>query len=859
MARVTRSQQRSIEREAPVTRTRARPRKESGFSAARPGPESPPETEPVHASTARRTRALPRKDSAFSKGPPEFELVHDETAISDTASSTGAPGDKSDIATSPADERLVLAAIFLSEEDSFTSAAFEERLTAIEELIVKEYAARNVPCDYELYTRVKNMVRLHKSRLEEEKNPPAKPTARPRFYSRRLPSQARASVRMAQKETQRADHPPFTLSYDEHTAEFISEINGTTKRSEELMDIEYAGYAEALGKPESLVIPLDGAEDTFEGRAKKRGRKRAALQLAMHMMASNEEQHFRTDWNRRVVTLPQPVQPQRIDEMFTSLPSLEWTAKAAEIAREQKALPMLERLVQLTELVHSVIYHCGLLDALPAWLSRKPIETSAGWALEPMFYRGFDDFGQRLAVRTVTLPESFTFETKLATIDEYHQLESIRERDATSTTAIARAENQDRTDLPPLTDDEISELTAYSEQLIDAVKKLVKQVREMEDVLADDGRSFNVFRFLNRPRAAERTALDIFRAIASDYSAGGCNQRFGELQARALAEYRRLLSKHRAHVIRLIIEPQKMQIKLGGNLPSDPLAFIQPLSQTVDELDRHSGTLAAIPDGPAKERKAAELLREKIIQEASQPPLIDHGSVWKFAKDMKVKGREAKKGFSVDDVPDDPTPQPSPTMEASHFGFGLSPSQPDAEGDMDTLPAPSHSSGSKVNQKNPSSAYYDAVLASMSQAEKDKATEQTAEATVQRQPKRRKVVRVNDVPAVMAEGSRGRKKKLKGGSGGPAPTGGSESDAGEPKAAAGGGGDDGVKPVPPAAWGTAPPPRGAERQDEFWADIWNYDGEVWHSKAAPFFPFADTIYAGNVRSADMRADLGRGS
>lgn len=215
------------------------------------------------------------------------------------------------------DERLEQAKIFLSDEDVNVNYEFARKHQEIDAYL-RRISDEQTPCNAEVYREVKDMVFVHKMRMDKQKYQGNRPIDYNRLpkHSQRLglrDTSERASLRGAPL---REDHPPFTIERKDDQQEFLRAFRANNERGRALRDLEAAAYNATLLDP-ALVneyleerAEADETEDEkaerLDTRATKRGRHRAAVQIALRSFARNCEQHFAGGWDHRVVRLPPP-------------------------------------------------------------------------------------------------------------------------------------------------------------------------------------------------------------------------------------------------------------------------------------------------------------------------------------------------------------------------------------------------------------------------------------------------------------------------------------------------------------------------------------------------------------------------
>ena len=212
-------------------------------------------------------------------------------------------------------EKLNQMRVFLSDEDINQDRDFEKHHKAVEKFL-RKILDDKVECDVMLYNRVREMLQVHQSRMDSQHyqsciNARIVPIAP---FSRRLALDAsRASILGVPL---REDRPPFTIERPIDQSLFLDQLHGRTSRGEELQKIESQGHSEVLTNLTTIKDALDenglpNQEDIFNVRARKRGRQRAAIELALRSFASNHEQNYVGGWQYNFVRLPPKPQPRR--------------------------------------------------------------------------------------------------------------------------------------------------------------------------------------------------------------------------------------------------------------------------------------------------------------------------------------------------------------------------------------------------------------------------------------------------------------------------------------------------------------------------------------------------------------------
>lgn len=215
------------------------------------------------------------------------------------------------------DERLEQARIFLSDEDVNLNQDFARKHQEIDAYL-RRISDEKIPCNAQVYSEVKTMLFVHQMRMDKQRYQGNRPIDYSRLpkNSQRLglrDTSERASLRGAPL---REDHPPFTIERKDDQQDFLRAFRANTERGRALRAREAAAY-DATILDSTLVNeyyeeraaddePEEGKIERFNVRATKRGRRRAAVQIALRSFARNGEQHFAGGWDHRVVRLPPP-------------------------------------------------------------------------------------------------------------------------------------------------------------------------------------------------------------------------------------------------------------------------------------------------------------------------------------------------------------------------------------------------------------------------------------------------------------------------------------------------------------------------------------------------------------------------
>ena len=220
-----------------------------------------------------------------------------------------------------ANDRLRQARNFLSHVDANRYVEFASGHEKIDKFL-QRIANEKVGCDLSLYNEVRAMVQVHRSRMN---GPKAQNIERPESSSRRSQS-ARLSLFDTSKQGHllgaplRDDHPPFTLERPEDQNLFIKALHGppasrqlggsaAKDRRVELIKFEQDGFLETMKNPSLVHEWLEEREsqtrdERFNARATKRGRRRAAIRMALRSFATNCEQHYQGRWDMCDFRLP---------------------------------------------------------------------------------------------------------------------------------------------------------------------------------------------------------------------------------------------------------------------------------------------------------------------------------------------------------------------------------------------------------------------------------------------------------------------------------------------------------------------------------------------------------------------------
>lgn len=194
---------------------------------------------------------------------------------------------------------------FLSDEDVCLSKKYRNHHWEIE-CLLRTLSDEKLPCNSVLFRQVRDMLRVHRARMDRVDYPIAEQVDPRRLahYSTRLPTQDPTGIQATRHSLRKEDHAPFTIDRKPDHAHFVQAFRSNDKTGQRLREVERGAYFQTLKDPGLISEYL--TDNTYEERALKRGRRRAALQLALRAIGGNEEQMFEGGWMQRVVSLPQP-------------------------------------------------------------------------------------------------------------------------------------------------------------------------------------------------------------------------------------------------------------------------------------------------------------------------------------------------------------------------------------------------------------------------------------------------------------------------------------------------------------------------------------------------------------------------
>lgn len=250
-------------------------------------------------------------------------------------------------------ERLNQARMFLSDEDVNLTLNFENRRKQIDNYL-RKLADEEIECDLGVYNEVQDMLRVHQARIDRQKNQGLELT-------RHLPA-ASLSQRLSLGEIDhrtaipgaplRDDHPPFITERPPDLGLFLRTLHGPTAQGQKLRKLENEGRQEVLKKPVVVKDALEergllSRDEIFDIRARKRGRRRAAIEIALRSFATNDEQHYQGGWQHNSLRLPSKPMERRPDSVLTVstgkenegqyTPPYRWTKRYLAFRKHQKS------------------------------------------------------------------------------------------------------------------------------------------------------------------------------------------------------------------------------------------------------------------------------------------------------------------------------------------------------------------------------------------------------------------------------------------------------------------------------------------------------------------------------------------
>ncbi|KAI9810190.1 MAG: hypothetical protein M1827_006636 [Pycnora praestabilis] len=252
----------------------------------------------------------------------------------------------------PIEERLEDAKAFFTMVDPESYSYLGYRWKEIDDYL-RWLSDNKVECKVRLYDEVATMARVTKWRLDRQARASRPSTGINMLppYSQRLPSDHDWAKLEAEKDEHKEDKPPFTVDRKPDQGHFLAVMRSPCAEGINLRNVERLAYRKTLKNPHQCNAWLQNK--TFEQRAEKRGRRRAAIQVALQTLCRNSEQNFESDSERRMLILPQRPSPEpREPEMFKALPEserpaspdpFEFTKKNIRFQQDQKRIEDLEQ------------------------------------------------------------------------------------------------------------------------------------------------------------------------------------------------------------------------------------------------------------------------------------------------------------------------------------------------------------------------------------------------------------------------------------------------------------------------------------------------------------------------------------
>lgn len=251
-------------------------------------------------------------------------------------------------------ERLDQARVFLSHENVNLSLNFEDRHKQIDDYI-RKLADDKIECDVRVYNEVQGMLRVHQSRMDKQNNQDLERTDLPAVsLSQRLSLGELDDRTPIPGATLRDDRPLFTTERPPDLSLFLRTLQGNTSRGQELRKLESEGRQEVKTDPSVIKDVLEEGDsvtqdETFDIRARKRGRRQAAIEIALRSFATNDEQHYQGGWQHNFLRLPSEPLVRRPESVLTISTGKEnegdytspyrWTKRYLAFRKHQKDAP----------------------------------------------------------------------------------------------------------------------------------------------------------------------------------------------------------------------------------------------------------------------------------------------------------------------------------------------------------------------------------------------------------------------------------------------------------------------------------------------------------------------------------------
>ena len=221
------------------------------------------------------------------------------------------------------DEGLKKIRVYLSDVNLHLRSDFEERLKTIGNYL-RRLASYPDKYDVKVYNEVQDIFRVHQARVDKLENQsiqrqeqnPVEPYGL-RFTLEEL--KKREAMVGAPLQDER---PPVTVEQPADHNLFIQTLRSMTPAGKKLLESENYGMGEVLLNQPSAkeILEEDKSQSQYERftiRARKRGRQRGAVQLALWSFATNHEQHYEGGWQHNVLRIPPKPLPKRPQSTFT--------------------------------------------------------------------------------------------------------------------------------------------------------------------------------------------------------------------------------------------------------------------------------------------------------------------------------------------------------------------------------------------------------------------------------------------------------------------------------------------------------------------------------------------------------------
>ena len=334
-----------------------------------------------------------------------------------------------------ADERLMQAENFFSDEDIISYSQFAERPKEFDNDL-RRLAENKIPRNTQVYNEVRDMLRVHQSRMDQQKGQ-VWPHIAEQFSRQKSvrPVLSDRSDRDQLWETPSGENrPPFTVKRPNDHGSYGEAIRADTVQGNELRKIENEAYSKTLENP-PLVHEHIGERsqqtenEIFEIRATNRGRRRAAIQIALRSFATNHEQHYEGGWKHRVLRLPSAPLPEPSEPVIT-MPAareegasgdepFEWTRKVLDLQKKLDGSSQTRNAKQPSQARGVIKAACQarltavahrLYDFLYSGLAPKAVPDAAGLLFAEKFTQNINESG---------LPSPLTVKDQIREVIEY--------------------------------------------------------------------------------------------------------------------------------------------------------------------------------------------------------------------------------------------------------------------------------------------------------------------------------------------------------------------------------------------------------------------------------------------------------